>query len=121
MTALDLQRVIDRVGAVQIDSVTVLARSHYLPFFSRLGAYDTAVLDRMRDEPPRRLVEYRAHEAALVAPGTWPLLAHRMRDAERTSWGELKRLRAEQPAFLEIVRELVVAHGPMTSRDVEVA
>jgi len=113
--------VVARVGAVQIDSVNVLTRSHYLPFFSRLGSYDRALLDRMRDTGPRRLVEYWAHEAALVAPPTWPLFGWRMREAHEQAWGGMRRVVAEHPGLVEAVHAEVLRRGPSTSREVEAA
>src|SRR4051812_6523983 len=59
-------RVLDHVGLLQIDSVNVLQRAHYLPAFSRVGAYDPAALDRLSQRGPRRLFEYWAHEASLI-------------------------------------------------------
>ncbi|MFV0461717.1 MAG: winged helix-turn-helix domain-containing protein [Nostocoides sp.] len=117
--AADLTRVIDTVGVVQIDSVNVLTRSHYLPFFSRLGAYDTQALDRLRDRGPRRLVEYWAHEASLIPVRTWPLLDFRMRRAESESWGGMQRVAAEHPQLVTMVKHEVQRHGPLTARQVE--
>lgn len=116
-----VQRVIDRVGIVQIDSVNVVARSQYLPFFSRLGPYDTALLDRARDRPPRRLVEYWAHEASLIPPSTWPLLDFRMRRALTESWGGMQRVARDHAGLVEAVCREVEARGPLTSRQVEAA
>jgi uncharacterized protein len=118
-TTRHLQRVIDRVGIVQIDSVNVLTRSQYLPFFSRLGPYDTALLDRARDRSPRRLVEYWAHEASLIPPTTWPLLGFRMRRALSDSWGGMRRVARDHPALVQAVLAEVTARGPITSREVE--
>lgn len=119
VTARDLVRVLATVQVVQIDSVNVLTRSHYLPFYSRLGAYDPALLDRLRDRAPRRMVEYWAHEASLVPPSTWPLLDVRMRRAEDESWGGMRRVAQEHPELVSAVLAEVVARGPLTSREVE--
>ena len=118
-TTRHLQRVVDHVQVVQIDSVNVLTRSQYLPFFSRLGPYDTALLDRARDRSPRRLVEYWAHEASLIPPTTWPLLGFRMRRALSDSWGGMRRVARDHPALVQAVLAEVTARGPITSREVE--
>ncbi|MFK0001368.1 winged helix-turn-helix domain-containing protein [Paenarthrobacter sp. NPDC090522] len=61
-------RTFAQLHLVQIDSVNVLARSHYLPFFSRLGSYDPAILEAMAGRPPRKMMEYWAHEASFIRP-----------------------------------------------------
>ena len=68
VTARAVGRTFARLQLVQIDSVNVLSRSHYLPFFSRLGNYDRAILDRMAGHHPRRMMEYWAHEASFIRP-----------------------------------------------------
>ena len=120
-TMRHVQRVIDRVGIIQIDSVNVLTRSQYLPLFSRLGPYDTALLDRARDVGPRRLVEYWAHEASLIAPQTWPLLNFRMKRALSDSWGGMQRVALDHPELVQAVFAEVTARGPLTSRQLELA
>lgn len=117
----DVQRVIDTVGIVQIDSVNVLTRSQYLPFFSRLGPYDVTLLDRARDRAPRRLVEYWAHEASLIPPTTWPLLDFRMQRALSDAWGGMQSVARNHPELVSAVRAEVEARGPLTSRQVEAA
>ncbi|HYQ31781.1 MAG TPA: crosslink repair DNA glycosylase YcaQ family protein, partial [Lapillicoccus sp.] len=92
-TMRHVQRVIDRVQVVQIDSVNVVSRSHYLPFLARLGPYDRDLVDRACGRAPRRLVESWAHMASLVPPTTWPLLDFRMRLAEQESWGGVQTVR----------------------------
>ncbi|MFK5645678.1 winged helix-turn-helix domain-containing protein [Ornithinimicrobium sp. LYQ121] len=122
-TTRHVARVLDRVRVVQIDSVNVLARTQYLPFFSRLGPYDTALLDRARDgagpraRTGRRVVEYWAHEASLVPLQTWPLLAFRMEGARERAWS--REIVQSHPGLLQTVLEVVGEHGPLTTRAVE--
>ncbi len=122
-TARHVARAVGRMQLVQIDSVNVLVRSHYLPFFARLGPYDRGLLDRARDgagprsRRPRRLVEYWAHEASLLPPETWPLLAFRMDAARHRAWS--RSVAHTHPELLEAVLATVREHGPLTSREVE--
>lgn len=119
ITMRQVQRVVDTVAVVQVDSVNVLVRSQYLPFFSRLGPYDTALLDRARDVAPRRVVEYWAHEASLVAPRIWPLLDVRMRRADTDAWGGMRTVAAQHPDLVAAVLNVCEAHGPLTARECE--
>ncbi|HEX2895861.1 MAG TPA: crosslink repair DNA glycosylase YcaQ family protein [Marmoricola sp.] len=74
-----LNRTVRRTGVLQIDSVNVLQRAHYVPLFSRMGPYDTTLLDRASGRAPRRLVEYWAHVASFMPVELWPHMQHRMR------------------------------------------
>ena len=116
-----LRRAVDRLGLHQIDSVNVLVRAHYLPAFSRLGAYDRALLDRAawgrRSE--RRLFEYWAHEASLLPLDLHPLLRWRMARAERgeAGWTGLRAFAGERRGEAEVLLGQIRDNGPMTAAD----
>ncbi len=116
-TMRQVQKTIDRLKLIQIDSVNVVARSQYLPVFARLGDYDTGLLDRARDRAPRRLVEAWAHEASLVPPRTWPLLRHR-RTADRVSQ-RFASYEARHPGQLDRLRSELADLPPITARALE--
>ncbi|WP_234802318.1 DNA glycosylase AlkZ-like family protein, partial [Mycolicibacterium fortuitum] len=92
VTRAHLRRLISRIQVLQLDSVSVAVRAHYAPVFSRLGPYDRDTLDRAAwshsARSPRLLVEYWAHEAALMAVEDWPLLRWRMREYTHGRWGK---------------------------------
>lgn len=104
-----------RLGVVQIDSVNVLSRAHYLPLFSRLGPYDRDRLDRAAWRAPRRLFEYWGHEASLLPVELQPLLRWRMARAHADAWGGMRRIVTEQPELVARVLEDVRRHGPITA------
>ena len=118
-----LTAVAEGLRVVQVDSVNVLTRAHYLPFFSRLGPYDTGLLDRLRDGAGpratggRALVEYWAHEASLVPPATWPYLGFRMEQARARAWS--RHVVEDHPQLLAAVVDVVGTRGPLTARQVE--
>ncbi len=119
-----LRRLLGRIGLLQIDSVNVLARAHYLPIFARLGGYRVDLLAeaawprRARD---RSLVEAWAHEASLVPVEIEPLLRWRQRKFVDGPWATAARLRHDHPAFLTDVLAVIGQSGPMSAGDVEKA
>ena len=115
----DLRRVLKRVALLQIDSVNVLERAHYLPAFSRLGPYPTAALDRLSQRAPRRLFEYWGHEASLIGVDLQPLLRWRMERAEHEAWGGMLRVQDERPELVESVLEQVRERGPIAASELE--
>ena len=118
-----LRRVLSRVQLHQIDSVNVLARAHYLPAYSRLGAYDATDLDRLAwgSRRERHLFEYWAHEASLLPFDLQPLLRWRMAEADRgdAGWGRMRAYATERRAEAMIVLDRIRAEGPLAASDFE--
>jgi uncharacterized protein YcaQ len=122
-----LRRAIDDVGLLQLDSVNVFCRSHYMPIFSRLGPYPRQALDRLAwHENPggktgragqRDLIEYWGHEASLLPVELQPLLRWRMARADALAWKGVARVAAEQPELLEFVLDMVRERGPIRASD----
>jgi uncharacterized protein len=137
------RRVIDRVGVVQLDATNVLCRSHYLPFFARIGPYPRGLLDQMSwGAAGRELFEYWGHKASLLPLATQPLLRWRMEAAERHDWQRwdpaqpwranldpalhlapwaviegMLRLAGERPGLVADVLAAVAQRGPVTARE----
>jgi uncharacterized protein YcaQ len=102
-----------RLSAIQIDSVNVLARAHYLPTFSRYGAYPMTALDDLAYRA-RELFEYWAHAACYLPMDLYPLLRWRM-DNQVEGWARLGR---KQTAFNEAVYREVAERGPITAGEI---
>jgi uncharacterized protein YcaQ len=110
-------RVIDHVGLIQIDSVNVLERAHYLPAFSRVGPYDHDALDRLAWRSPRRLFEYWGHEASLIPVELQPFLRWRMERVEQDGWGSMSRAASERPELVQALLDDLRERGPLSARD----
>ena len=118
-----LRRTLDHVQLHQIDSVNVLTRAHYLPAFSRLGAYDRGDLDRLAwgARRQRRLFEYWAHETSLLPFALQPLLRWRMESADRgeSGWSGMRLFATERRAEAMALLARIRAEGPMATSDFE--
>ena len=121
VTRAHLRRLISRIQVLQLDSVSVAVRAHYAPVFSRLGPYDRDVLDRAAwshsARSPRLLVEYWAHEAALMAVDDWPLLRWRMREYTHGRWGT--QIVKKNPRLADDIVAAVEELGPSTAGQIE--
>jgi uncharacterized protein len=116
-----LTRVLDRSALLQIDSVNVLVRAHYMPLFSRLGAYDRGILEKAAWGPRKRLFEYWGHEASLIRVDLQPLFRWRMERAAAGEgiYGGLARFGQERRAFIETVHRTVAERGRVTAGELD--
>lgn len=114
-----LGALIGRLGLLQLDSVNVFERSHYLPAFARLGAYDKADLDRLAFARRGRFIEYWAHEAAVIPVDTWPLLRWRMQAYRDHATADAKHwANANRPMMDWLLTELA-DKGPLPASAIE--
>jgi hypothetical protein len=114
-TVLD---VITRFGMLQIDSVNVFERAHYMPLFSRLGSYDKNELDSLTGGKNPTLIEYWAHQASFIKTEDFPLFDWRMqwyRDRASLA-GSFEK---ENKKLIAWIKAELLANGPMTSSQFE--
>jgi uncharacterized protein YcaQ len=110
-------RTLERTGVLQVDSVNVLQRAHYMPLFSRMGPYDVELLRRAAEQRPRRIVEYWAHVQAFMPVDLWPVMRHRMASyrEKRGKWGIVDTSPELEASLLAEVRE----RGASTARHLD--
>ncbi len=116
-TMRTFNRTLRRTMVLQIDSVNVLQRAHYMPLFSRMGPYDRDLLHRAAERHPRRIVEYWAHVAAFMPVDLWPFMRHRMRSFEERGheWAAVRHRPELVDSLLAEIRE----RGASTPRDLD--
>lgn len=112
-----LARFVEDVGGLQMDSINVLDRAHYLTVWSRFGPYDRARFDRLV-YGRRLLLEYWAHAACLVPASMLPWWKRAMLDYRRRHTGWSNWLR-RNPTLLARVTESIRASGPMGHAEME--
>jgi uncharacterized protein len=116
-----IARTVDDLQLLQIDSVNVLVRSHYLPLYARLGDYDRAGLDkRSFDNAHRQFFECWAHEASIVPLALHPLMRWRMERAKRGDgiYSHLDKFGKDNRSFLKSTLSHIAKNGPIRGADV---
>ena len=115
-----LRRVIARIGLLQIDSVNVLVRSHYMPLFSRLGSYAPDMLEASWIGVPasRELFEYWGHMASLMPLEMHPLLRWRMAEAASDHRDIFGRLNRARPGFVQAALDEIAERGALSAREI---
>lgn len=110
------RKTLNGLGLVQLDSVNVCVRTHYMPFYSRLGPYDTDKLDTWLNTSGENF-EYWAHEAAVLPADRYPLWRWKM--DEMQPWRRARALIEAHPELMGAVFDQVAADGPLTVRELD--
>ncbi|CAJ0557520.1 unnamed protein product, partial [Mesorhabditis spiculigera] len=109
----------DRLQVLQIDSVNVFERSHYLPVYARLGAYDKSRLDQLTFSPESGYLEYWGHEATFLPVDMWPLFRWRMDQFRDKALSDKNGWASDRRDFLDWLRNELRENGPMAASEVE--
>lgn len=110
------RKVVGQVGLIQLDSVNVFSRTHYMPFFSRIGAYDRTALDEWMWRSGE-MFEYWGHEASVIPTDQHRLFRWRMDQALK--WQRLAALEADDPEYVRSVYDQVAARGPLRTNELD--
>jgi uncharacterized protein len=115
-----IRQEIGRLGLLQIDSVNVLVRAHYMPLFSRLGPYDRGALDTLAVASSNCFFEYWGHEASLLPIDLHPLLRWRMDRAREGLgvWSRLEAFAGERRPEADTLLARIEREGPLAASDV---
>lgn len=118
VTARKLVRTIEGISQLQIDSVNVVRRAHYMPLFARLGAYEITALDELLATPGSPVTEYWAHEASIVSAE----LIQDLRVWQRRTWNDKSaHFSAQQQELSSQVLEYLSAHPGSSARQISTA
>lgn len=115
LTPASLDRLACDLGGIQLDSINVVERAHYLTLWSRFGVYDRAALDELVYKQ-RALFDYWAHAASLIAASDLPYWRRAMKDYKlrHTGWSDWLK---NNPRVVKRVEDAIRARGPMASKD----
>lgn len=116
--AAEMKALIDRLRLIQIDSVNVLVRAHYMPFFSRLGPYPRELLEDLAYRE-QYVFEQWAHEACYIPISDYRILKHRMERGRMWGGDDLRNLPPERLDYFNSVLEEVRARGPVVTGELE--
>ncbi len=117
LSAASLRAFAADTGGVQIDSINVVDRAHYVAVWNRFGPYDRATLDELVYQK-RVLFEYWAHAACLISADHFPWWRRAMLDYSTRTRGWGRWLQKNRALVAEIEAELT-ARGPLGSSDFE--
>ena len=113
VTVRQFRRALDRMKILQLDSVNVITRSHFLPLLARLGTYDPDRLDQWLWRSGENM-EFLSHEASMTSASLRPLLAHRF---HHSKWRRAEQLREDEPGYIESVLDEIVERGALSVSD----
>ncbi|MCY4145837.1 MAG: winged helix DNA-binding domain-containing protein [Chloroflexi bacterium] len=112
----DLRRIIERIGLLQMDSVSVVARSHYLVMLARAGLYDRSALDELLTSG--FLFETWAHAMCQLPSAHYPWYhAYIQQKRLKESQWQLKRFDIDMQPIIESVLAAIRERGPMSSKE----